>query len=152
MKKNRIKILPILVVGLIPLIIALVLFLFNLSEQQAKRVVDDFYTYEQEGDFSSSWQLLHPYMKDKFTKGHYIQDRAHVFMNHFGVTTFSYEVEGAEKIKDWKMEEDRDALNEVYMMTVIQTYKGKYGHFDLYQKVYAAKEEGEWTILWDYNK
>ncbi|MFG6147858.1 hypothetical protein [Halobacillus sp. B23F22_1] len=152
MKKNRIRILPILAVGFIALIIVLLFFLFNSSEQQAKRVVHDFYTYEQEGDFSSSWQLLHPYMKDKFTKGHYIQDRAHVFMNHFGVTTFSYEVEGVEKIKDWKMEEDLEALNEVYMMTVIQTYKGKYGHFDLYQNVFAAKEEEEWTILWDYNK
>ncbi|MCP3027968.1 hypothetical protein [Halobacillus sp. A5] len=152
MKQQR-KFLPILFICLFLIAsTSLVIFLFNNSKQQAKGAVDEFYTYEQEGDFSSSWQLLHPYMKEKFSKGHYIQDRAHVFMNHFGVTTFSYTIERTEKLKDWKMEDGLDPVDKAYQVEVVQTFKGKYGHFDLHQNVFAAEEEGEWKIMWDYNK
>lgn len=74
-------------------------FLFSSSEKQAKEVAEEFYSYEQEGEFSSSWELFHSSMKKKFTKGHYIQDRAHVFMNHFGVDTFTYTLSKPEKLK-----------------------------------------------------
>ncbi|WP_431803947.1 hypothetical protein [Halobacillus andaensis] len=151
--KRQFKTLPFLFIGLIAIgITTLLFFLFNSPQHQAREVVEEFYTYEQEGDFSSSWQLLHPQMKDRFSKGHYIQDRAHVFMNHFGVTTFSYNVKDAEKLKDWKMEEDSEAIEEVFSMTVVQTFKGKYGRFDIYQSVFVAEEEGDWLIMWDYNK
>ena len=57
-------------------------FLFSSSDKQAQEIAEEFYSYyEQEGEFSSSWELFHSSMKQKFTKGHYIQDRAHVFMN-----------------------------------------------------------------------
>ncbi|MEK1831767.1 hypothetical protein AAAC51_31520 [Priestia megaterium] len=50
------------------------------------------------------------------------------------------------------MENDRKAFPVVYEMTVIQTYKGKYGNFDLVQKVYAVREKGEWKVVWDYKQ
>jgi hypothetical protein len=128
------------------------LFSFLSPGHQAKDVVEEFYTYEQQGDFSDSWELFHSQMKAKFPRGHYIQDRAHVFMNHFGVETFTYTIDKPEKIKRWKMEKGASPLKDVYKMTVTQTYKGKYGNFELEQDVFAAKEKGEWKILWDYKK
>ncbi len=91
-------------------------------------------------------------MKEKFSKGHYIQDRAHVFMNHFDVTTFSFTLDKPEKIKNWQMNKDSSKLEEVYQVNVIQTFKGKYGNFDISQEVYVAQEDEEWKVLWDYNK
>lgn len=125
---------------------------FFSGERQAKDAVHQFYTYEQEGAFADSWELFHSQMKARFPKGAYIQDRAHVFMNHFGVQTFSFTVSGAEKLDSWSMEKGAEPLKDVYKMTVIQTYKGKYGNFDLQQDVFAVKEKGEWKILWSYEK
>ena len=67
-------------------------------------------------------------MKQKFTKGHYIQDRAHVFMNHFGIDTFTYTLSKPKKLKSWKMSKE---IMDVYKFTVIQTFEGKYGNFDI---------------------
>ncbi|HWO98129.1 MAG TPA: hypothetical protein VNM45_17720 [Bacillus sp. (in: firmicutes)] len=125
---------------------------FFSDERQAKDVVQQFYTYEQEGEFAESWELFHTEMKAKFPKGHYLQDRAHVFMNHFGVQTFSFTMSGAEKLDSWSIEKGAKPLKNVYKITVIQTYKGKYGNFDLQQEVFAAKEKGEWKVLWSYQK
>ncbi|PEU72554.1 hypothetical protein CN397_06660 [Priestia megaterium] len=127
-------------------------FTFLSPSHQAKSAVKEFYTLEQEGNFSESWDLFHSSMKKKWTKGAYIQDRAHVFLNHFGVDTFTYSIEDVEKRKSWKMENDRKAFPVVYEMTVIQTYKGKYGNFDLVQKVYAVREKGKWKVVWDYKQ
>ncbi|MEO2076841.1 MAG: hypothetical protein ABGX20_15840 [Bacillus sp. (in: firmicutes)] len=136
-------------------IFAVFLFLrsaFSSNSDEAKGVVDEFYSYEQEGDFASSWALFHSAMKKKFSKGNYIQDRAHVFMNHFGVETFSYTMGELEELKDWKMSKTGPSLKNVYKVPVTQTYKGKYGNFDLKQEVFVVEEKGKWTILWDYNQ
>lgn len=126
--------------------------LFSSPSKQAVKAVNDFYSYEQKANFSDSWELFHPVMKERFGKGSYIQDRAHVFMNHFGVDTFTYKVEKAQKISGWKVSKDAKPFNDVYKMKVIQTYKGKYGNFDLHQEVFAVKEKGDWKIVWDYTK
>ena len=125
---------------------------FISSTSEAKDVVDEFYGYEQEGDFANSWGLFHSLMKKKFSKGNYIQDRAHVFMNHFGVETFSYMIGELEELKDWKMSKTGPSLKNVYKVPVTQTYKGKYGNFDLEQEVFVTEEKGKWRILWDYNQ
>jgi hypothetical protein len=122
------------------------------AEKRAVSTVDEFYTYEQKGDFSASWELFHPDMKKKFDKGPYIQDRAHVFLNHFGVNTFSYELGKAEKLEGWRMADGGKAFPKVYKVTVTQTYKGKYGNFELVQDVFAAEMEDGWRILWDYKQ
>ena len=121
-------------------------------EKQAASVIEEFYMYEQEGEFSSSWNLFHPTMKERFGKGAYIQDRAHVFMNHFGVETFAFSMGEPEHIKEWKMSKTGPAMKSVYKIIVTQTYKGKYGNFDLEQEVFAVKEKEEWKIVWDYNQ
>lgn len=121
-------------------------------DKEAVAVVEEFYLYEQEGEFASSWNLFHSTMKVRFGKGHYIQDRAHVFMNHFGVETFDFRLSEPDKIDHWKMSKAGPAMKNVYKILVTQTYKGKYGNFDLKQEVFAVQEKDEWTILWDYNQ
>lgn len=125
---------------------------FFSSGGKAEDVVDEFYQYEAKGDFSKSWTLFHSAMKEKFRKGDYIQDRAHVFMNHFGVETFTYSIGKPEKLDKWKMSKTGPDLMEVYKVPVTQTYKGKYGNFNLQQEVFVVKEKDEWRILWDYNQ
>ncbi|AIE61400.1 hypothetical protein [Bacillus methanolicus] len=128
----------------------LVRIIFFSPGGQAKEVVDKFYRYEQEGEFSKSWNLFHSSMKEKFDKGLYIQDRAHVFMNHFGVETFDYTLGKPEKIKNWKMAQGSSPMKIVYKIPVTQSFKSKYGNFKLQQDVFVAKEKNEWKVLWDY--
>ncbi|WP_186577065.1 hypothetical protein [Aquibacillus kalidii] len=120
-------------------------------KHQAKETVELFYNYEQDGDFSDSWALFHSQMKNKFNKGAYIQDRAHVFMNHFGVETFDYELGDVEELSEWNMSNETEPLNDVYRVSVIQYYKSKYGNLQLSQEIFVTKEEDVWKVLWDYN-
>nr|WP_263324739.1 hypothetical protein [Neobacillus sp. Marseille-Q6967] len=146
-----------LLTGILMLVIVLIVFLLlkvglSSSGKEAAEVVIEFYQYEQKGEFASSWALFHSTMKEKFPKGHYIQDRAHVFMNHFGVETFTFTIGETEEFEKWKLSKDGPEFQNVYLVPVTQTYKGKYGNFDLEQKVFAVEEKGKWKILWDYNR
>ncbi|GEL77286.1 hypothetical protein [Tenuibacillus multivorans] len=138
------------------LIVVLLIFslyrLFYSAENQATEAVHQFYSLEQDGTFSESWELFHPLMQQKFDKAYYIQDRAHVFMNHFGVSTFSYSLSDATKVSNWMMDSDTEPIDEVFHFTVYQTYKGKYGKFTIAQDVYVTEVKDEWKILWNYNK
>ncbi len=107
--------------------ILLINILFALPDQHAINAVDLFYSYEQQGEFSSSWGMFHPWMKQKFSNGHYIQDRAHVFMNHFGVETFSYSLSEPEELKNWKPLKDGPSFKKIYKVTVTQTLKANMG-------------------------
>ncbi|HZG73366.1 MAG TPA: hypothetical protein VEY51_17660 [Chondromyces sp.] len=140
----------VLLLVVLPVVFLLIGSFFS-SDYQVEQVVEEFYEYEQEGNFSDSWELLHPFMKEKFPKGPYIQDRAHVFIGHFGAETFQYTLEDAKKLEKWKPSKESKALDVVYRVVVTQSYKGKYGTFAFQQNVYVTKHEGEWVILWDYN-
>jgi hypothetical protein len=120
--------------------------------RQAILVVENFYEYEQAGDYSNSWELLHSSMKERFPKGGYIQDRVHVFMGHFGVDTFEFSIDDNKKLTNWRMSKDSKPLDTVHKILVTQYYKGKYGLFNFQQYVYVTEEKGEWVILWDFNK
>ncbi len=130
----------------------LIIWILPAGGDKAEKTVRKFYSYEQAGNFSESWEMFHPLMQKRFTKGHYIQDRAHVFLNHFGVETFDFTLGDAEKITNWKMTKDDEPLKLVYKVPVTIIYKGKYGNFSIKQDVFVAEEEGEWKILWDYKK
>ncbi|WP_366247645.1 hypothetical protein [Terribacillus aidingensis] len=126
------------------------LFLKNTSPNQAKKAVEDFYTLEQKGEFSSSWGLLHKDLQTRFPLKDYVSDRSHVFMSHFGADTFSFEIEKGDKQKKWRAEPNGKTYRDVYSYTVQQNYQGKYGRFSFVQYVYVTKDKGEWRILWDY--
>ncbi len=122
------------------------------SERKARLVVEEFYEYESNGDYGRSWELLHTEIQERFNRGAYVQDRAHVFNGHFGADTFSYEVSGGKEWKDWRMVKGGDPFAQVYEFQVKQNYHGKYGHFVFVQYVYVLLEDGEWRIVWDYKK
>ncbi|MFS0674033.1 hypothetical protein [Ornithinibacillus sp. 179-J 7C1 HS] len=150
-QKNVLKIL--IVVVMIGLIGGFVyVFIFNTPSNQAQQAVEEFYKYEQEGAFAESWDMFHPYMKERFEKGKYLEDRPHVFLNHFGVNTFTFTIDDTKQVRDWQMEEDAEPIDEVYKITVTQYFQGIYGNFEIVQDVYATLQDDEWTILWDYKK
>lgn len=127
-------------------------FVFQTPSNQAKKAVEKFYEYEQDGSFSESWEMFHPYMKERFEKGDYLQDRAHVFFQHFGVNSFTFTLKKAELVRNWQIEEDAEPIEEVYKVTVTQYYQGMYGNFEIVQDVYTTLLDGKWTVLWDYKK
>lgn len=142
----------VLMAGVILSGIILFLLFQQSPEEQATEAVEAFYTYEQNADFTDSWEMFHPYMKERFTKTHYLQERAHVFMDHFDVDTFAFTVGSATEMENWQPEEEEDPIEEVYNVPVEMHYKGKYGNFTLAQDVYATEVDDEWTILWDYKQ
>lgn len=120
-------------------------------ERKAENVLKSFYEYEQNGQFASSWELFHSEMQNKWDKSEYIQDRAHVFINHFGVDTFEFEYTEPVKLDTWKMSDQSPSLSNVYQFTVILGYESKYGYLEIQQPVYITEEKENWVILWDYN-
>lgn len=146
-----------LIIGILLIISLVIVFQFKRwtffsPGRQAKEVVEQFYHYEQEGDFSKSWELFHPVMKEKFTKSNYLQVRAHVFMQDFGVDTFTYKVQKPEELKNWKMSKTGPFMKIVYKVLITQNYKGKFGNFEVNQEVFVVKDKGEWKVVWDYNQ
>ncbi|WP_025948747.1 hypothetical protein [Geobacillus thermocatenulatus] len=131
------------------LVAILTLFLSN-ERNEAKEIVDTFYRYEQAGDFGSSWELFHPLMKKKFPKDVYIQRRAHVFMQDFGVETFDYRIDEVENLSSWSMSDKEKPLHDVYRVRVIQTFHSVFGVFEIHQDVFVATEKGEKSILFPY--
>ena len=149
-QRNNLLLFVIIAICALLVLIGSVNYLFSPS-YKSKKVVEAFYTHEQGGDFADSWELLHPLMKERWSKTQFMTDRLHVFVGHFGTETFQFTIDEGSEIKDWKMAEDVEPVEVAYKFTVIQTYKGKYGKFSFLQEVYVAKDEEEWRILWDYN-
>jgi hypothetical protein len=120
------------------------------SQKQPEAVVREFYEYEQHGDFGSAWELFHSAMKKRFPKNGYVTERSHIYMSHYGVTTFDFTVSDAEKIINWKMTKDGPTIKEVYKVEVQQTFLSKFGTFTIQQDVYVVKEKDEWKIAWKF--
>lgn len=124
---------------------------FN-PEKEALKTVQQFYELESAGNFGESWEMFHPLMKEKFSRNHYIQDRAHVFLNHFGVETFTVAIGKPKHYPEWQMDHNMPVLEDVYKIPIIMTFEGKYGNFDIHQDVFCHQIDGEWTILWSYER
>lgn len=132
------------------LLILFVRFLSGLSSDGPEDVVEEFYHYEQEGDFGSAWELFHPVMQERFAKNAYVTERSHIYMGHYGVTTFKYEIIEKEEVQKWKMAKGGDEFPNASKVTVEQTFKSKFGSFTIKQDVYAVQHEEEWRIVWDF--
>ncbi|WP_077301850.1 hypothetical protein [Virgibacillus pantothenticus] len=141
----------IVLVSLISIIVLAIFLLIKSSpEKQAEEAAEEFFTYEQEGAFANSWDMFHPFIKNKFTKETYIQDRSEAMMTFFGELDFTYSFGDVEKITDWSPGKDEDPIPTAYRITVSQQFAGKYGNSSLVQDIYLVNIEGEWKILWDY--
>ncbi|SFE22129.1 hypothetical protein SAMN05216238_11072 [Lentibacillus persicus] len=144
------KVAAILILAIIGAVIFMLLH--QPEDDEATGAVSEFYSYEQEANFSGSWEMFHPLMKEKFDKIEYLQERSHVIMDHFGVETFSFTLGEATAIEDWTIEGEAEVNGKVYQVPVTQVFEGKYGNFSIVQNTYVTKVEGEWKILWDYNR
>lgn len=110
----------------------------------------EFYKLEQEGDYGSSWELLHSTMKEHFPKDQYIQKRAHIFMQDFDSDTYLYEVGKSTSVSGFQLKENgkETELDHVYAVKVTQDFHTLYGPIQLVQMCYVAEENGEWSLLW----
>jgi len=151
-QKQRFLLLIAVAAVLLIIIVGSLIF-FNSPRNEAKNVIEDFYELEQQSMYSKSWELFHPYMKEKVPREDYIESRPHLFMNHLDATNFRYEMESLDKVKDFTFEEGAREIDVVYRTTVHQYFSGKYGNFIISKNVYAAEveEEDNWYILWDYS-
>lgn len=122
--------------------------------EEAEHVVDEFYKLEQEGDYGSSWELLHSSMKELYPKDHYIQQRAHIFMQDFKSESYLYEVGKSKLLSHFPMEENGKnlELEHVYAVEVTQDFETLYGPIQLVQMCYVTEENGEWSMLWKTSK
>lgn len=123
---------------------------FFSDQRQAVKAAEAFYQYEQQADFGNSWELFHSSMKERFSKGDYIQDRSHVFLQHFGVDTFQYQFSEAEKLTNYQVTEDI-IYEEVYRLMVTHIYDSKYGYLEIRQPVIMVPEKEKWKVLWEYD-
>jgi hypothetical protein len=136
---------------LFSLIFVLARAILEPDSSQALATVEKFYRYEQTGNFSDSWELFHPFMKQKFTKASFIQDRAHVFIGHFGAETFKFDISDPTEVKGWKAASGTKPYKKAYRFDVKQIYSGRYGKFNFIQEVYVVRYKEKWVIIWDYN-
>ncbi|WP_274649409.1 hypothetical protein [Paenibacillus humicola] len=116
----------------------------------AMHTVEQFYRDEQSGDFGSAWELFHPLMQQKFEKASYIQKRAHIMMQDFGVKTFDFKAGRPKHLSAWRISSDEPEINDVYEIVVTQHFHTPYGDFELVQPCYLAKDDGAWKLLWSY--
>ncbi|MDQ0170312.1 hypothetical protein [Paenibacillus tundrae] len=141
----------IIVLLLLWLIVRTIPHLFRASApDEAAAVVAEFYRYEQTGDFGSSWELFHPLMKERFPKSTYVQSKAHIFMQHFGVETFGLEIEKPEREFDVNIIDGMQVFSEAYKMNVTMKYKSTFGVIDMVQTCYVVQDGKEWVLLWYY--
>ncbi|WP_191560027.1 hypothetical protein [Metabacillus idriensis] len=145
------KKIPLIPILLIISAILLLMGLFNLfTPSSPKKAVQSFYTSEQAGNFGGAWELFHPLMKERFEKNAYVTERSHIYMSHYGVTTFSFEILKEKKVRRWRMAKGAPVFNEARLIKVRQTFKSKFGNFEVMQDVYVVKEKGDWKIVWEY--
>jgi hypothetical protein len=133
------------------IVLVMSLLIAMIPSNSGVNVIKAFYKHEQKQEFWNSYELFHPYMKERFTREHYIDRRIHIFVNHFGVETYDLEFGQSKKIKNWKMSDDHEPLEEVYKVPVTKTYESTFGRFSIVQNVYSVKEDGNWYVLWDYH-
>ncbi|QQZ09793.1 hypothetical protein [Heyndrickxia vini] len=154
MRRKRKPALKIIVFTLIIILLCLLLYVIfsQSSKDRATSLVEDFYQYEKAGNFGGSWTLFHPLMKKKFSQEDYIQRRAHVFMQDFGVKTFSYTVGKAQHLKSWTFSKESPKFKNTYQVPITQTFKSEFGVFTIHQDVYVVEEKDKSYILWSYKK
>ncbi|ARK32223.1 hypothetical protein [Halalkalibacter krulwichiae] len=147
--KNRQQPIQLFMIFGVFLVVIALLFAF-FPTNSGVQVIKTFYKHEQKQEFWNSYELFHPFMKERFTRNRYIDQRSHIFVSHFGVETYELEFGRSKKVKNWKMTQDHEPIEEVFKVPVTKTYESDYGRFTIQQDVFAAKEDGNWYVLWDY--
>ena len=125
----------------------IILFFIGSPKSQAKNVVEEFYSYEQDGDFASSWNLLHSEIQARFSEDQYIERRSNLFLE-LGISTFQYDLDNIDVVKNWTTSSVNLSFQEIYKVPVRQIFQSEFGVLTLEQDLYVAEENGEWRILW----
>ena len=159
LRKRRGKRLPIGCLGAVVLLMLVIAWftwrggsamVASSDSDAALATVEQFYKFEQSGDFGSAWELFHPLMQQRFEKAAYIQKRAHIMMQDFGVKTFDFEAGTPQRLAGWKMSNDAPEMENVVEVEVKQQFHSPYGDFEIVQPCFVSKDSGTWKLLWSY--
>ncbi|WP_270180212.1 hypothetical protein [Alkalihalobacillus sp. CinArs1] len=118
---------------------------------RAADAVREFYKYEQQGNYTQSWNLFHSEMKNRFSDEQYSKLRAQFLTQDTFSKSFTFKVSKMKAKKNWKTPGSGLVLKKVYVTTVTQTFNNDFGKFNIVQEVIIVKEDGKYRILWNYN-
>lgn len=142
----------VIVVLLVSALVLLLACLWGVSDaRKAKAMVVKFYAHEQNGEFGSSWELFHPQMKALYPKEAYIEARTRL-MQQLGARPAGVEIGDGKKQGSWRMAEEADPVADVYRIEVAQRMDTVFGRLEIRQAVFAAKADGQWTLLWPFGE
>lgn len=139
---------PILVTAIVLLGLVSGCGLFKKEENPAQWVAR-FLALEQRGDYGSSWEMLHPEIRQMWPKEMYIQQRARIFMDVLGARAFTYETGEVRKLDDWISPSSGHTFTDVYLVPTKLTFSSPFGTMSLLQNYYVVDGETQRYILWD---
>jgi hypothetical protein len=121
------------------------------NKENPTELVEQFLYLEQQGNFGSSWEKLHPEIQQYWPKEAYIQERAKVFMQIFGARQFEYQLGKPETIEEWTNPLTGTTFTKVQLVPTKITFSSAFGTMSLLQNYYLAMSGDTWYILWDIN-
>ena len=121
-------------------------FVINLSPTE---LVEQFLALEQQGDYGSAWEKLHPEIRQIWPKETYIQQRAKIFMDVLGARAFAYETGEVETLDDWTSPLTGTTYTDVHLVPTKLTFSSPFGTMSLLQNYYVVNDAAQGYILWD---
>ncbi len=119
------------------------------NKENPTDLVEQFLSLEQQGNFGSSWEKLHPEIQQYLPKETYIQERAKVFMEVLGAKKFEYQVGKPQTVEEWINPLTGSTFTEVQLVPTKITFSSPFGTMSLLQNYYLAFSGDAWHILWD---
>ena len=125
---------------------------FFAKKESPTEWVEQFLTLEQQGDYGSAWEKLHPEIQQVWPKETYIQQRAKVFMDALGAQTFTFETGQVQTLENWISPLSGTTYADVHLVPTKLTFTSPFGTMSLLQNYYVVLENGQSYILWDIGR
>ncbi len=124
---------------------------FSTRHYRVRSITRTFMNDEKQGNYGSSWDLLHSYMKKDFPQSDYEKMRSQLFLNDFKATSISYRILHIKHLSSWSPTTSAPKFNDVYKVTLSETFDSQFGEERLQSLLYLArdsKNDERWRILW----
>jgi len=122
---------------------------FFAKQESPTAWVEQFLTLEQQGDYGSSWEKLHPEIQHRWPKETYIQLRAKIFMDILGARNFVFETGKVQALNNWTSPLSNTTYTDVTLVPTKLTFTSPFGTVTLLQNYYVVQADGRYSILWD---
>ncbi|MFO7262712.1 MAG: hypothetical protein A6D91_04340 [Bacillaceae bacterium G1] len=118
-------------------------------QESPTALVEQFLALEQQGDYGSAWEKLHPEVQHIWPKERYIQQRAKIFMDVMGARTFTFEIGDIQTLDEWISPMTGTTYTNVHLVPTKLTFSSPFGTVSLLQNYYVIQNNGQHAILWD---